>query len=258
MHFDWVTFALQVVNFSVLLLLLNRFLYRPVLRVVDKRRAEIEKQYADAAAAEAEAKAKLDGLDAARAGIAAEREALLAAASAEAARIAEGARLKAEEAAKALMGDGQRLLEEERQRLLAEAKQAALGLGADLAGRLLAEVPPESWLLPVERRLRLLPETERAALRQDLTVVTAAPLAEEAKPEWLEHLRNAIGIPDGPVAFGINFETDPSLLTGVELHFASGIWRFSGRSGLASLRAAIEARGDIEATGDIEARGDAA
>ncbi len=58
MHFDWSTFALQTVNFAILVWLLHRFLYRPVLRLVDARRAEIEKQYAEARAVEAEAKAK--------------------------------------------------------------------------------------------------------------------------------------------------------------------------------------------------------
>ena len=53
MHFDWSTWALQTVNFAILVWLLHRFLYRPVLRLLDARRAEIDKQYAEAHMAEA-------------------------------------------------------------------------------------------------------------------------------------------------------------------------------------------------------------
>ena len=34
MRFDWWTLALQTVNFAVLVWLLHRFLYRPVLRMI--------------------------------------------------------------------------------------------------------------------------------------------------------------------------------------------------------------------------------
>ncbi|PPC85052.1 MAG: ATPase, partial [Methylocystis sp.] len=46
MRFDWWTLGLQTVNFAVLVWLLHRLLYRPVLRMIDARRAEMEKQYA--------------------------------------------------------------------------------------------------------------------------------------------------------------------------------------------------------------------
>ena len=52
MHVDWSTLALQTVNFAILVWLLHRFLYRPVLRLLDARRAEIDKQYAESHMAE--------------------------------------------------------------------------------------------------------------------------------------------------------------------------------------------------------------
>ena len=82
MRFDWSTFALQTVNFAILVWLLHRFLYRPVLRLLDDRRAEIDKQYADARTAETKAKDELAAIEAERSGIAAERAAVLEQASA--------------------------------------------------------------------------------------------------------------------------------------------------------------------------------
>lgn len=49
MSFEWTTFALEVLNFLVLVWLLKRFLYQPVLRVIEQRRAESEKTGLEAA-----------------------------------------------------------------------------------------------------------------------------------------------------------------------------------------------------------------
>jgi F-type H+-transporting ATPase subunit b len=57
MEFDWTTFALEILNFLVLVWILTRFLYRPVTRVIAERKAGIERTLADAQAAAAEAQA---------------------------------------------------------------------------------------------------------------------------------------------------------------------------------------------------------
>jgi F-type H+-transporting ATPase subunit b len=44
MQFDWTTFTLEIVNFLVLLWILTRFLYRPVLANIDARRAALQQQ----------------------------------------------------------------------------------------------------------------------------------------------------------------------------------------------------------------------
>ena len=50
MEFDWTTFALEALNFLVLVWLLNRFFYSPVLAVIEARRAATAKTIADAEA----------------------------------------------------------------------------------------------------------------------------------------------------------------------------------------------------------------
>jgi F-type H+-transporting ATPase subunit b len=55
MEFEWTTFALEVLNFLVLVWLLKRFFYRPVLAVIEARRAETAKTLADAEAVRCEA-----------------------------------------------------------------------------------------------------------------------------------------------------------------------------------------------------------
>ena len=55
MSIDWITVAAQVANFLVLVWLLKRFLYRPILDGIDAREAEIagRMQVAERARAEA-------------------------------------------------------------------------------------------------------------------------------------------------------------------------------------------------------------
>ena len=48
MELDWTTFILELVNFVVLIWILNRFLYRPVMNVIVQRKAAIQKTLAEA------------------------------------------------------------------------------------------------------------------------------------------------------------------------------------------------------------------
>jgi len=249
MHFDWSTLALQTVNFAILVWLLHRFLYRPVLRLLDARRAEIDKQYAEAHMAEAKAKDELAALEAERGSIAAERAAALEQASAQAAEAAAARRAQAEREAAELLDDARKALAAERDLALAEARRAALDLGTDIAGRLLAEVPmklrAEAWLARLEEHLAALPQTEKDALTQQLvdgaqlTVVTASALPAETAEAWRARLHRSLG---DQVA--VSFGTDRHLVAGAELHFPNAVLRFSWQSALAAMRAEIAGDGD--------------
>ena len=60
MELDWTTFVLEVLNFLVLVWLLKRFLYRPVLAVIEARRAETANKLDGAEAVRREAQALKD------------------------------------------------------------------------------------------------------------------------------------------------------------------------------------------------------
>ena len=57
MTLSWPTFILEIVNFLVLVWILKRFLYRPILQAIEERKARIEKNLADAKARQVEAEA---------------------------------------------------------------------------------------------------------------------------------------------------------------------------------------------------------
>jgi len=57
MSIDWITVIAQIANFLVLVWLLKRFLYRPILDGIDAREAEITRRMAEAGEAEKKAQA---------------------------------------------------------------------------------------------------------------------------------------------------------------------------------------------------------
>ncbi len=249
MHFDWWTLALQTVNFGVLVWLLHRFLYKPVLRMIDERRAGIDKQYADVRASEAKAKEELAAIKAERAGIAADREAVFKAAAAQAEESATARRAQAEREAAELLEGGRKTLVAERDQALVEARRAALDLGAEFAQRLLAEVPmqlrAEAWIERIERHLSTLPKDELSALTRQcadgagLTIVTASPLPQVTAESWRTRLHRSLG-----QGVAMNFAVDPALVAGAELRFPAAILHFSWQSALTALRSEVEGRGD--------------
>ena len=48
MELNWSTFILEIINFLVLIWILKRFIYKPVLNVIAQRRTTIENQSAEA------------------------------------------------------------------------------------------------------------------------------------------------------------------------------------------------------------------
>src|ERR1700727_2967715 len=104
MLIDWFTAGAQALNFLILVWLLRRFLYKPILNAIDAREKRIDAELADAAAKKAEAKKECDDVQHKNDEFDQQRAALLS---------------KATDEAKA-----------ERERLLDEARKAADALSA--------------------------------------------------------------------------------------------------------------------------------
>jgi F-type H+-transporting ATPase subunit b len=245
MHFDWSTLALQTINFAILVWLLHRFLYKPVLRMIDARRVQVDKQYADARAAEARAREHLAAIEVERAGIASERVSVLKAATVQAEQAAAARRSQAERDATALLDAARTTLARERDAARAEVRQAALDFGVEVASRLVAVVPvklrAEAWLERIGQHLAALPKSELDALRRQLAngaflkVITVSALPPETTDTWRLQLRRTLGD-----RIAISFDVDQRLVAGAELHFPNAVIRFSWQSALASIRAEIE------------------
>jgi F-type H+-transporting ATPase subunit b len=248
MRFDGWTLALETVNFAVLVWLLHRFLYRPVLRMVDRRRAEIDQRRAEAEKAAADAKAQLADIERQRAQIGAERDAALKAAAGEAEKAAAERSAKAERDANAILENGRQVLGREREAALAEARRAALDLGADVARRLLEELPTdvraEAWLDRIVQRLAAMTPADRDALARQVSdgvavvVATAAKMPAGAEDAWRTRIQQALGR-EAKIAF----EPDPKLVAGAQLRFPNALVGLSWQDAIASFRAEMESDG---------------
>jgi len=218
MHIDWWTLALQAINVLILVWLLSRFLFRPVMGAIAARQAAADALLADAqtakdaAAAEAAAlKAQNDGFAAEadrrrremQAGIEAERARLLDQAKGEAAALAQQA-----SAASAA----------ERTRMKADLEEKAAALAGRIAEKLLGRLPvagtTDILFTALLDRVRALPANDRRKLANDtpLTVATPGPVEDEARDRYvrdLEAVLPGIGIP--------RFAVDPALIAGFEL-----------------------------------------
>lgn len=248
MRLDWTTLALQIVNFAILVWLLQRFLYRPVLRVIDARRAALAAEQARAVRETEAAGRQVAELQAQRAGLAAERAAALTRAAEESRQLLATAREQAQRDAQRLMEETRGTLARERERSQEELRRAALELAGDLARRALAEIPEslrvQAWLERIEAHLKALAAAELAELAREvgggdaLRVVTAWPIAPAAEEQWRTRLAAALGS-KAPIAF----ETDPGLIAGAALCFPHAKLSFCVKDAIEALQEEVCRRG---------------
>jgi len=228
LELNWSTFALEILNFLVLVWILKRFLYQPVLDVIARRRADIEKRlteartlHEEAEALEARYQARLSEWEQERRQareqlgheIEAERADRLAAVQAELAQEKE----KAAVAEARRQGDARHKMEET---ALIQAARFAARLLAGLA----SEEMEERLLERVVKELSQLPEEKVAALRNSrehsgasAVVASAFPMADSQRNDLREALTALAGEP-----LAVHFEQDESLMAGIQVTL--GAW----------------------------------
>lgn len=234
MHVDGWTLLLQAINFLILVWLLRRFLYRPVLAVIAERQAATDGVRAKAEQLRREAESLRQGVEDERAAIARERDRMLADARADAeaerAALLEKTRAQADLAAAA----ARTALEDERGKALAGLQGRAAKLATVVAGRLLRAAAAGGmdgpFLESACRSVEALPEPQRQALAGEespvrVRLVASAPLDGDG---CAARLSRALG---RPVALSVG--QDPGLIAGVELHFPHSVLRHSWKQALA-------------------------
>ena len=209
MQLDWTTFALEIVNFLVLVWLLARFLYRPVASAIAERRAAIEQAMKEAA----DARGKAAALEAQVHGRLAEWEREKSRLRGELDKALEAERTKR-------LAALQDELERERSRSEALAQAAAFGArllrplaGPDLEARIVELALSEAGHLPAERGQAL--KSARAA-----QVASAYPLAEAQRRRITDALQI---LSEHPLS--CSFKEDKALLAGLRIEI--GPWVFA-------------------------------
>lgn len=233
MHINWWTLALQAINVLVLIWLLSRFLYRPVVAAIAARQAAADKLLADAAAAKAQAETEAAALKARNEAQATDSEQLhaevRAAADADRARLLEAARVDAGKVGE----EAQAGIAAERDAMRKALETQAAILAGDMAAKLVQHLPPatvqQAMFEALTGQLATMADTERAKTLGGgrLTIVSPAPLEEADRARYRDALANLL-----PAPLDLAFEADPALIGGCELHGAHVHIRNSWRADL--------------------------
>ena len=240
MHLDLSTFALEILNFLVLLWILKRFVYRPLQARIQERRDAIEREGDRAREAHAAAEALQAKLAARETELDEIREATLARAREEAA--AERARVlaQAREDARAEQIRARHVLERERRADLAQIGEAAIDSALELTGKLLGELASDAFHSALIERLTREVEARATELQSSLHPRDGAPLRAElraARPlseRELARLCATLEAIAGPCE--IVRSTDAELQAGAVLRVGDWVLDASTRGQLAFLR----------------------
>ena len=181
MLIDWFTVCAQAVNFLILVWLLKRFLYKPILHAIDEREKRIAAQLQEAEAKTAEAQKERDDFQHKNEAFDQQRAALLSKAEAEA--------------------------EAERQRLLDEARKAADAWSAKRMETLRSDA--RNLNQAISRRAQ---QEVYAIARKTLTELADASLEERMAEVFVRRLRELNGKQKGSLAAAPNAPSSQALL----------------------------------------------
>ena len=223
MLIDWFTVAAQVVNFLILVWLLKRFLYRPILNAIDAREKRIATQLAEAEAKKAEAQKERDAFQHKNEVFEQQRAALLSQAmdeaKAERLRLLDAARQEADglraKRQEALRSEQQSLSEALARRARDEVFAIARKTLADLAGTTLEERMTEVFL----RRWRELDNAKMTELKGAFKASSGPLLVRTTfilSPAHRAAIDTAVKETLGRET-QVQFETEPDLVSGIEL-----------------------------------------
>ncbi len=222
---DWFTVVAQIANFALLVWLLKRFLYRPVLEAMAAREQRVRETVAAADRQKSEAETEAASWRARQAELAAQKDSLLKAARDEAARVREEllaqARQETETRAaqwrEALARDWQefrgQLARRTQDEALAIARQALRDMAdAEIEERMVAAFLKKLSALDGGEKAKM-QATARASTRP-LLVRSAFPLASLTQSRVRAALHDLLATQNE-----VQFEVAPGVIAGVEVAF---------------------------------------
>jgi len=228
MQLDWTTFVLEILNFLILLWILKRFLYEPVLKAITRRKAAIEQTLEDASKQKTEAQAleqqyrtRLDAWEQEKAKL---REQMLGEIRAERERqLAELQKTLANEREKNHVLEERRLRDLEH-KLRDEVRSDAVRFLSRLMQRLATPALETRMVDVAVEDLKGLPDAQRQQVKDTIAedgapakVSTAFPLSAEQRKEIEQALGKILGR-----AVKADYVRDETLLAGLKIQM--GPW----------------------------------
>lgn len=225
MLIDWFTVGAQLLNFIILVYLMKRFLYQPVLDAIAAREAKIATELADAAATKAKAHEQQSEFEEKNQTFDEQRAALLSEATAAANTERERLLAEARKAAEAASAARAKTLQADTQALHAEIVRQTQQQVFEIARRVLADLADVSL---EQRACAVFIQRLQAVDGATLAALSTALKATSAEAPAL--LRSAFALPAEQLAaiqaaldetFGqtiaLKVETAPDVVSGIEL-----------------------------------------
>lgn len=252
MELDWITVAAQIVNFLVLVWLLHRFLYGPVVRAMDAREARIAERLREARQAREEAEAESGRYRQMQEKLEKEREDRLAEAREQAEKVRKSLQAEAREEVAVKRAEWSRNLADEQEAFLADLQERAAEAFSAMARRALSDLADARLEDQIARRfLKALAELDRSDLDRiraeceragrPAAVRSAFDLSPARRKQVKSALERSLG-----ADVDIVFERSSRLVCGIELRVGGQMVRWSLDSFLdeleGELRAAVERR----------------
>lgn len=225
MLIDWFTVTAQIINFAVLVWLLKRFLYRPVLEAMAARERRVRETVAAADRQKAESEEEAARLRQQQAELAKEKADLLAAARADAEKLRESLLIDARQEAAARAAQWRdaaaREWQEFRTQLVERTQKEALAIARQALRELADEELEEQIAGAFLKKCAALDGGVKARLQdvarqttRPLLVRSGFPLAEPLREKLRQALHAQLG-----TANNVQFETAPGVIAGIEVAF---------------------------------------
>ena len=238
MQIDWFTYTAQLLNFAVLVWLLKRFLYGPVIQAIDDREASITQRQQEAERAVAESQSAQTRYQSELDELLASRNRLRLEAEEEVSSWKRNELQAASEDVRAARTEWRKTLARDRHSLITElqidAARHAAAMGRHLFTEL-ADADIQSQL--VTRFLEELESCDSELLAgddcRDVTVV----LADECSTGDEDRLRN--GVQQRLPEASVQFQTNPDIIAGVELQLPNRRLAWSVRESMAELESQL-------------------
>jgi F-type H+-transporting ATPase subunit b len=219
---DWFTVIAQIINFLILVALLKRFLYGPIVRAMDRREAEIAARQDAAVLKITEAEQERERFETLTREFAEAREAMRARAREEADELRREFLEKAREEVESSRAQWRESFRGERESFLRSLRRHVCEEACTVARRVVTEMADSSledrMAVCLERRIRDMGAEEREELsghfrasRRDIVVRSAFELSTEGRTALVRAVNSLTD------AATLRFEVETSLLCGVEI-----------------------------------------
>jgi F-type H+-transporting ATPase subunit b len=222
MQIDWLTVIAQIVNFLILVWLLKRFLYQPVINAMDRREQRIAERLQQAEQREQQAAETTQDYQSRIAALEQDKEKLIATAKAEAEAERHELLVEARGEINEKRRHWQHQVDDEKQRFLRSLELQATASVQNIARRALADLADtdleEQIIESFIRQLKSLDQTSRqtmAAAGKNIQVSTSFELDSSTRSRVTRAVHDSIA--DN---IEVDYKVSPELLCGIELSVA--------------------------------------